>query len=482
MVSNAEVWVCSLKGLNRFNLARTSFLQSGIPRNTQSYSNSIASENFPRPMTQSTGEDFVYTSPYSERFKPDGNYPIQSVHRVHVTNPTFNDYNDAQSFFLHKRCIDPNLPESSTPYGVAKLYEHNKDFDTALEWFAVAIQVGDRTVSAVLDVAGIYSKFGDIKGAIEFLEQYREMVPPEKMVSFNRLYERLEWDLYKPPNRMIKMVEVHIVDASFAPLDYVLCQRIFPNSEKVRVIISRASGMSGYVEFDSHSAARKAVYIEKNPFVSVDWPTEEVAIPPHDMLAKDALRIVNADRSTRGPVLYSVPEVWNPPTQDQQDAETEFVKCVVHCLKFTPSKAEDPADQSWLLIGSMAESESLFDIAFEIYAKLATRISGGLCVTVIEARIRMALLVALYTGDYDLACELLGLESNAVENILHDFVWLRDIVPVSGEQRQKRLDFHIKMNNLRRTMRLPDIFESRRSFRGTRKRFSKEEVYPYLGA
>jgi tetratricopeptide (TPR) repeat protein len=435
-------------------------------------------------MTQSTGDDFVYTSPYLGRLMPDGIYPLQSAHRTHVTNPTFNDYNDGQSFFLHKRCIDPNLPESSTPYGVAKLYEHNKDFDTALEWFAIAIEFGDRTVSAVLDVAGIYSKFGDIKGAIDFLEQYRSIVPQEKMVSFNRLYERLEWDLYKPPNRMSRMVEINIVDASFAPLDYVLCQRIFPNSEKVRVIVSRVSGMSGYVEFDSHSAARKAVYIEKNPFVSVDWPTEgeEVAIPPHDILVKDAISVVNGDRAIRGPVIYTVPEIWTPPIQVRQDPESEFVKCVIHCLNFTPSKAENSADRSWLLIGSMAESERLFDVAFEIYAKLATRISGGLCDTVIEARIRMALLVAIYAGDYELACELLGLESNAVENILHDFAWLRDMVPVSSEERQNRIDFHIKMNDLRRTMLLPDIFESRRSFRGARKRFPKEDVHPYLGA
>jgi len=438
-------------------------------------------------MTQSTGDDFFYSTAYPERLKSAENYQTQSVPRVHVTNPTFNDYNDSQSFFLHKRCIDPNLPESSTPYGVAKLYEHNKDFDSALDWFAVAIEVGDRTVSAVLDVAGIYSKFGDIKGAIEFLDQYRSAVPPEKMVSFNRLYERLEWDLYKPPNRMMRIVEVNIVDASFAPLDYVLCQRIFPNSEKVRLIVSRQSGMSGYVEFDSHSAARKAVYIEKNPFVSVDWPPDgdgNISIPSHEILAQQAISVVNGDRSVRGPAVYTVADSWIAPKMDPVDADVEFVSAIVHCLKFSPSKPEDPVDRNWLLIGALAESDHMLDIAFEIYAKLATRISGGLTATVIEARIRLGLLVGIYTGDYDLACELLGLESNAVENILHDFCWIRDLVPVSAQERQRRIDFTIKMNDIRRTMKLPDIFETRgRVFKGSRKRSPKtDDVYSYLGA
>ena len=436
-------------------------------------------------MTQSTGDHFFYNPVYAERSKSEGSYAAQSVSRVHVTNPTFNDYNDSQSFFLHKRCIDPNLPESSTPYGVAKLYEHNKDFDAALEWFAVAIEVGDRVVSAVLDVAGIYSKFGDIKGAIQFLEQYKPVVPAEKMLSFNRLYERLEWDLYKPPNRMMKIVEVNIVDGSFAPLDYVLCQRIFPNSEKVRVIVSRQSGMSGYVEFDSHSAARKAVYIEKNPFVSVDWPGEDrnVTIPPHDVLSKQALTVVNGDRATRGPAIYRVSDSWIPPEMEHIDPDLELVNSIIHCLKFTPSKPEDFADRNWLLIGALAETENLFDIAFEIYAKLATRISGGLSGTVIEARIRMGLLVGIYTGDYELACELLGLESNAVENILHDFVWLRDLVPISKEERQRRIDFHHKMNDIRRSMKLPDIFETtRRPLKASRKRSPKDDAYSYLGA
>jgi hypothetical protein len=185
-----------------------------------------------------------------------------------------------------------------------------------------------------------------------------------------------------------------------------------------------------------------------------------------------------------------------PPTQEQMEPEVYFASCVAHCLKFKPSREEDATDRTWLLVGSLAESNQLFDIAFEIYAKLSTKNSGGLSATVIESRIRMALLVGMIAKDYELASELLGLESNAVENISHDFVWLRELVPTSLDHVQRRTEFQMKINDIKRTMRLPDILGTpaqnriwKPSTLKPRKRFGKDDVggsflgnSSYLGA
>jgi hypothetical protein len=210
---------------------------------------------------------------------------------------------------------------------------------------------------------------------------------------------------------------------------------VFPNPEKIRAIVVHQNGFSGWVQFDSHSAARKAVCIEKNPYVSVTWPETKVAIP-HTV--DEALDSVNADRSVRGPAIFIVPDAWSPQVEREIGMDEIFAGSLAHCLNFHPSpSANEPAwIKSCFTLADLAELEGFPDLAFEIYGQVAITVAnlGCCCLTksAIESRVRMAIIAATMCGDYEFANDLLIMEASAIENFFSEFINKRSTMFIPG--------------------------------------------------
>jgi hypothetical protein len=358
------------------------------------------------------------------------------------------DITDSQSIFSQKRRVEPNLPDMNTPYGVGKFYEQNREYQLATQWYTESIRRGDRVVSAILDAAGIFSKYGDCRRAIQYMDEHRFLIPSEKGGSFHRLYQRLEWDIYRPPNRMTKVVSVTILDKAYAPLDYKLCAGIFSNPEKVRKIVRFESGLGGYVEFDSHSAARKAVGMTKSAAVSVRWPDPSGVylienpdtVKPTPFTERSPTIVDTSDSTTTSsrsvsgdffeinPELVTVPNDWEPPLYIEEDSGTVYIRNVMHCVQFEPSatgRAMEPNwAYPWLELGSIAETSGYSDIAFKIYGLVALKAyppGSPLNSAVIDARVRMSWLIARDIGNFDLANDFLVFESISLSRFLTTF-------------------------------------------------------------
>ncbi|EER02046.1 hypothetical protein Pmar_PMAR024367 [Perkinsus marinus ATCC 50983] len=223
-----------------------------------------------------------------------------------------------QDEVLYRRSSSITLPRDSSPYTLAKRAENVRDYKRALYWHTQCIEQGIRAASAVMDVAGLFNKFGKKAEALTFMAQYKHLVPKDRYQGFRRLYERVEYDLNRPAQVAPRMLMVTLLPSESirdsgmelgdppqwysadaiaylgklekGPLNVKLLDRLFPNPEKIEYLaICEADPNTGaqvaYVQFESQSSARKAMVTEKVLCnILVTWPDKMASMlpPPED--------------------------------------------------------------------------------------------------------------------------------------------------------------------------------------------------------
>jgi len=146
------------------------------------------------------------------------------------------------------------IPKGNSPYAKAKRAEYiHKDLNLAKTYYQQAIESGERTESAVKDLASILHQEGNTSQAIALLKQFQSIFMDQDKLS--NLLESLRKQLVPSGNSLFRFLRVSPLLPSDTP-DSVL--RLFSNTSRVvDVHIHHESFTYALLKFPSHSAARK---------------------------------------------------------------------------------------------------------------------------------------------------------------------------------------------------------------------------------
>ena len=214
----------------------------------------------------------------------------------------------------------PPVPKLNTTYTQAKRAEYDGDFELALRLYARAIRENDRPESAIKDYAGLLHMRGNTKEAIVFMEAQgaRFVCASGYQNLLKQMREAL--DRVAGDVRDLSRTILVAVDASSATqIDFSSLPTMFPNSLKIcrLVFINPNSDTSGnfvarsvraLVEFASHSAARKALMINKHESIKCFWAPKDLIVCA-SLLERPATRLVPGGPTVTVQCAHVDPEV-----------------------------------------------------------------------------------------------------------------------------------------------------------------------------
>ena len=149
------------------------------------------------------------------------------------------------------------IPKGDSVYALAKRAEYiQKDFELAKAYYREAIELGDRTESAVKDLASLLHQQGQTQEACDLLQAHQHIFTDQK--KFANLLTNLQEKLVPTANCLNKRIKL-------APLtdhdSIASVRRLFKDPSRIVSIEIKCSGLEKYalVQFISHSAARKTL-------------------------------------------------------------------------------------------------------------------------------------------------------------------------------------------------------------------------------
>ena len=173
----------------------------------------------------------------------------------------------------------PPVPRGYSAYAQGKKAEYARDLPKALRLYQQAMAEGDRADSALKDIAGVLHQLGRTKDAIAFLTSHAaEYV--EDWRGYRNLLQTLREQMQPRASNLNRTVEVALGEGNaITRMDKTALPNIFPNFVKVvRVVLRGSSARSAFVEFATHSAARKAIDVTApRPDIICKWAVPEAA-------------------------------------------------------------------------------------------------------------------------------------------------------------------------------------------------------------
>jgi hypothetical protein len=157
-----------------------------------------------------------------------------------------------------KSC-DPELPlpKGNSPYALAKRAEYvHKDLKLAKFYYEMAIKQGDRTESAIKDIASILHQEGRTEQACQFLETHRSHFRDQKKV--DNLLTSLQKQIIPSENCLKRIIKL------FPITDSATCESIldsFKNPSRILEVEFHFHNniRCAFLKFQSHSSARKTL-------------------------------------------------------------------------------------------------------------------------------------------------------------------------------------------------------------------------------
>ena len=184
----------------------------------------------------------------------------------------------------------PPVPKGDSLYKQAKKAEYDGDFMEAMELYLKAIEKKDRPDSAIKDYAGLLHMRGRTDDAIEFLEKccradlIRNTSGLKNLLAQLRSFrDGLANDSEK--RDLPRLLYVTMDEELKLYISKATLPMIFPNHLKVSKIFyvnpqlddaSCPHSKKALVEFASHSAARKALMVNKHSSLRCAWGTDKM--------------------------------------------------------------------------------------------------------------------------------------------------------------------------------------------------------------
>lgn len=180
----------------------------------------------------------------------------------------------------------PPVPKSESIYKRAKKAEYDGDYESAMRLYIDAIDQKDRPESAIKDYAGLLHMRGQTKEAIEFLEERGESMMGT--LGYTNLMAQLKSFLsasITEKKDLPKLIFMSIDAESGMEICFSSLPRLFPNHLKISRIVfvnpllddlGSARSQSAFLEFASHSAARKALMVTKHAAVKCHWVADNL--------------------------------------------------------------------------------------------------------------------------------------------------------------------------------------------------------------
>lgn len=161
------------------------------------------------------------------------------------------------------------IPKGNSPYALAKRAEYiDRDTSQAKLFYREAIKVGERTESAVKDLASLLHQEGRTKEACELLSDFKSIFLDQQ--KFCNLLTSLKEKLIPTGNCLNKQIRVSPLAETDNEASVV---NMFRNPGRISdVRIVESPERSALVTFSSHSAARKTLssFSKWNKY-SVEW-------------------------------------------------------------------------------------------------------------------------------------------------------------------------------------------------------------------
>ena len=185
------------------------------------------------------------------------------------------------------RC--PPIPKTDSIYKQAKKAEYEGNYEIAMELYLSAIDKRDRTDSAIKDYAGLLHMRGKTQEAIDFLENCSRADMVKSTAGFRNLINQLKsfqnsFLSSEPDKRDLpRLLYVTIGDGINVRISSATLPSLFPNHLKVLKIVFINPLLDEHdcpfsdralIEFASHSAARKALLVNKHSALRCQWGSD----------------------------------------------------------------------------------------------------------------------------------------------------------------------------------------------------------------
>lgn len=160
------------------------------------------------------------------------------------------------------------IPLGDNPYALAKQAEYKQqDYQMAEFYYKQAINTGDRTESAIKDLASLYHQRGKTAEACKLLEDYRHLFV-NNIERYQNLYNTIYKQLDETASSLSRIIKVSCLMKS-DNLEKV--KTLFNNSPRILHVSlgneEEEDGDTNYyaiLRFNSHSSARKALESFRN--------------------------------------------------------------------------------------------------------------------------------------------------------------------------------------------------------------------------
>ena len=188
----------------------------------------------------------------------------------------------------------PPVPKTNTIYTQAKKAEYDGDFEAALRLYSKAIEENDRPESAIKDYAGLLHMRGNTAEAIEFMEARSGRFTNSS--GYQNLLKQMKESMDRASGancettarELSRTIFVAVDDKAGVRIEFSSLSTMFPNSLKISRLIfinpqgDRITGnmipraTRALIEFASHSAARKALMINKHESIKCYWAPKDL--------------------------------------------------------------------------------------------------------------------------------------------------------------------------------------------------------------
>eukprot|EP00930_Biecheleria_cincta_P103332 TRINITY_DN95288_c0_g1_i1.p1 TRINITY_DN95288_c0_g1~~TRINITY_DN95288_c0_g1_i1.p1 ORF type:complete len:288 (+),score=45.55 TRINITY_DN95288_c0_g1_i1:48-911(+) len=217
--------------------------------------------------------------------------------------------------------------EENCLYSAAKHAEARREFDQALRLYIRVIhEQRDKAESALKDAAVLLHSLGRSAEGLTLLKQH------EALISHRRSYENLLndfrsfWRLEKTATPgYLRTVELQLEQG---PFGWAFCQQIFRNSPRVRrIVVCGRTGLGGFVEFATYSAARKALrQCQDQQGVVACWAPPEAQTALLDVLEDSPSLLLYPSLDIElGGAIEARPSIFYLPDGCRSVADLEFM-------------------------------------------------------------------------------------------------------------------------------------------------------------
>ena len=286
---------------------------SVVQRSCSNLSRSTATGGSPTPLqgyrlavvAPPTRKDGVLAIPLSRTttFDENGSSPC-CIRRSAVSSkdPTYVPPESSTSRELFFERKYPPMPKLNSVYAEAKKAEYDGNIELAAELYLKAIKENDRVDSSIKDYAGILHMKGKTKAAIDFMES--QDTKHKSSLGFRNLLGQLkaalERELSNEGSGLPRVIVVSIDQVKTkVVINYDSLRSIIPNCLKIirltfvnpTILDGLPQSLKVFVEFSSHSAARKAVMVSKHESVKCVWASENLA-DRDGALRRDTIQLV----------------------------------------------------------------------------------------------------------------------------------------------------------------------------------------------